>query len=45
MGATAHTFDVTLSPAPRLGQHNAAILSELGLRDDEAQALWSTGAA
>jgi CoA:oxalate CoA-transferase len=45
MGATAHTFDVTLSPAPRLGRHNAVILAELGLRDDEAQALLSTGAA
>src|SRR5262245_7106677 len=45
MGATAHTFDVTLAPAPRLGQHNSAILMELGLQPDEAQALLATGAA
>jgi crotonobetainyl-CoA:carnitine CoA-transferase CaiB-like acyl-CoA transferase len=45
MGATAHTFGVTLSPAPRLGQHNAAILAELGWQRDEAQALLLTGAA
>jgi crotonobetainyl-CoA:carnitine CoA-transferase CaiB-like acyl-CoA transferase len=44
MGATAHTFGVALSAAPRLGQHNAAILEELGLKAHEAQALISAGA-
>lgn len=45
MGATAHIFGVTLSPAPRLGQHNLTILTELGLTEDETQALLSAGAA
>lgn len=45
MGATAHTFGVTLPLAPRLGQHNLAILKELGLTDDETQALPSAGTA
>ena len=35
----------TLVPAPRLGQHNGAILAELGLERDEALALLVTGAA
>jgi crotonobetainyl-CoA:carnitine CoA-transferase CaiB-like acyl-CoA transferase len=43
MGASAHTFGVTLTPAPRLGQHNAAILAELGFNEAEAQALLAAG--
>jgi len=39
VGAIACVSGVSPAPAPRLGQHTAAILAELGYSDSEAQAL------
>jgi crotonobetainyl-CoA:carnitine CoA-transferase CaiB-like acyl-CoA transferase len=42
-GAIASRLGVELSPAPRLGQHTAAILAELGYSATDAQALRESG--
>ena len=39
MGTTAHSYGITLTPAPALGQHTVAVLSELGYAPSEIQAL------
>jgi CoA:oxalate CoA-transferase len=44
VGATARARNATLTPAPHLGQHTAAILGELGYSKPEQQALLESGA-
>lgn len=44
VGAIACLKDAALSPAPRLGQHTAVILKELGYSEQQAQALRESGA-
>src|SRR5215468_2761510 len=43
-GAIASLLGTELTPAPRLGQHNAEILTELGYSETDRQALISAGA-
>ena len=43
-GAVASLLGTELTPAPRLGQHNAEILTELGYSETDRQALISAGA-
>jgi crotonobetainyl-CoA:carnitine CoA-transferase CaiB-like acyl-CoA transferase len=43
MGTTAKSYGVTLTPAPTLGQHTAAVLAELGYAPAEVQALIESG--
>lgn len=44
VGAIACIDGVTPAPAPRLGQHTASILAELGYSDSETQAFRESGA-
>jgi crotonobetainyl-CoA:carnitine CoA-transferase CaiB-like acyl-CoA transferase len=44
MGATASRDGTVLSAAPKLGEHNAAVLAELGYAPDAVQALQEAGA-
>jgi crotonobetainyl-CoA:carnitine CoA-transferase CaiB-like acyl-CoA transferase len=43
-GAIASVLGTQLTPAPRLGEHNAEILTELGYSETDRQALISAGA-
>lgn len=43
-GAIASVLGTQLTPAPRLGEHNAEILTQLGYSDDDRQSLISAGA-
>jgi crotonobetainyl-CoA:carnitine CoA-transferase CaiB-like acyl-CoA transferase len=43
MGTTAQSYGVSLKPAPTLGQHTAAVLTELGYATVEVQALIESG--
>jgi crotonobetainyl-CoA:carnitine CoA-transferase CaiB-like acyl-CoA transferase len=45
MGATAPAMGVKLTPAPMLGQHTAAVLTEVGYAQAEVEALVESGAA
>jgi len=44
-GTTAQSFGVALTPAPTLGQHTTAVLSELGYSPAQVQALVESGTA
>ena len=43
-GAIASVLGTQLTPAPRLGEHTAEILTQLGYSDDDRQSLISAGA-
>ena len=45
VGATARAGAGPLAPAPRLGQHTAAVLAELGYSQADALAFIESGAA
>jgi formyl-CoA transferase len=43
-GAIASVLGTQLTPAPRLGEHNTEILTQLGYSEDDRQTLTSAGA-
>jgi crotonobetainyl-CoA:carnitine CoA-transferase CaiB-like acyl-CoA transferase len=43
VGAIAITRDVRLGPAPKLGQHNAELLAELGMSQRDHESLVASG--